>query len=153
MAEFGLAAGVLQVADFGASLGSVIWKCAKDIRDARKDIESVATEVEATSSILRQVGSLLNHPDTRAIHTDELLDDTRKVLDQCKAVFTELEGPVQALQKKLAGGHAGKRASVKVQWPMDKARLTALREILERHRTGLHLLLTALQIVENRQSK
>lgn len=76
MAEFGLAAGVLQVADFGASLGSVIWKCAKDIRDAKKDLESIATEVEATSSILGQVISLLKHPDTKALHTDQLLADT-----------------------------------------------------------------------------
>lgn len=152
MSGFELAAGVFQVAGFGTSLGSVIWECAKDIRDAKKDLESIATEVEATSTVLRQVGTLLSHPDTKALHTDQLMEDTGKVLQGCKSVFTDLDSPVRTLLKKLREGRTGQRTLAKLQWPFEKTNLTELRVVLGRYRTVLHLMLTVFQIEESRQN-
>lgn len=74
------------------------------------------------------------------------------MLTGCKAVFTELDRPVRALLKRLTEGRTGQRALAKLQWPVDKTGISELKAALERYRTVLHLMLTVLQIVENRQS-
>ena len=91
MAEIlGVAAGVLQVASFGAEVSSTL-KCAKKFHNASKELEEIANQVDTTPLSLRQVRALLEDPATKALRTQKLYDDTKTVSDGCFDVFHELD--------------------------------------------------------------
>ena len=149
MAEaFGLAAGVLQVAGFGAEVGSALWTCAKKIRHADKELKDLASQVEATSRCLRGVGNLLDDPDTKALHTSKLYDDTRAVSKGCHDVFLELDKAV----KKIDNDKTKISVVQRLQWPLNSDKLTEPLKILKNYNDVLHLMLTVLQIVEGRRA-
>lgn len=53
MAEiFGLAAGVLQVASFGADVGSALYSCATKIRHANKQLKDLSRQVKLRQDVL-----------------------------------------------------------------------------------------------------
>lgn len=56
---FGIAVGVLQVADFGALVGSTLYKCARRFNHASEEFETIANQVGATQPALRSVNELL----------------------------------------------------------------------------------------------
>lgn len=147
MAEFGIAAGVLQVASFGAEVGSTLWRIARDIRSAVRDIDTLAREVQSTSTVLRNVGTMLNQPGTKALHTPEMHSDTRNVLTGCQSVFNELDAAANAVSGKSTPG-----IMIRLKWPLGKGRIVELRTVLERYRDVLHLMLTVLQIMETRRA-
>ena len=147
MAEaFGLAAGVLQVASFGAELGSALWTCSKRIRYAAKELKALADQVDATATCLRSVGGLLDDPDTKGFHTPQLYDDTRAVSRGCNEVFLELEKAV----KKFNDGGSKMTLTARLQWPLNSDKLTELLRVLKNYSDVLHLMLAVLQIVEGR---
>ena len=149
MAEaFGLAAGALQVAGFGAEVGSALWTCAKKIRYADKELRDLAAQVEATAKCLRGVGSLLDDPETQALHTSKLYDDTSAVTRGCYEVFLELDEAV----KKINDGKSKLSMVQRLQWPLNSDKLAELLKILKNYNDVLHLMLTVLQIVEGRRA-
>lgn len=91
MAEaFGIAAGILQVASFGAEVEGVLLTCASKIRHANKQLSALAGEVNATSKSLEAVGTFLEQPQTKTLHdgyTAQLYRDARNV---SKAVMRSL---------------------------------------------------------------
>lgn len=154
MAEFGIATGVLQVAGFGAALGSTLWTYAKEVGKANKDLETIAGRVEATAKCLDSVGTLLQDPQTKALHTAKLYDDTRVVCEGCREVFRELEAAVQVMKSK-AGSKAGKLHmpwSTRLGWPLSNGRLAELQQVLQHYTAVLHFMLSVLQIVESRRA-
>jgi hypothetical protein len=149
MAEaFGLVAGVLQVAGFGAELGSALWTCARKIRYANKELEALASQVDATAKCLGSVGSLLDDPETRTFHTPKLYEDTRAVSRGCDEIFLELH---KAIRKFNDDGH---KMSVvaRLQWPLSSNKLAESLKILKNYNNVLHLMLAVLQIVEGRRA-
>lgn len=149
MAEaFGLAAGVLQVAGFGAELGSALWTCAKRIRHADKELTALANQVEATAKCLRSVGHLLDDEETKAFHSRKLYEDTRAVSDGCNEVFLELDKAI----KKFNDGGPKISMIARLQWPLDSHKLTEPLKVLRKYNDVLHLMLAVLQIVEGRRA-
>jgi hypothetical protein len=149
MAEaFGLAAGVLQVADFGAELGSTLWTCAKRIRHANKELEALAGQVDATAKCLGSVGNLLEDPETRAFHTSKLYKDTRAVSNGCDEIFCQLDKAIRKFN------NDGPKMSLlaRLQWPLSSTKLAESLKILKNYSNVLHLMLAVLQIVEGRRA-
>jgi hypothetical protein len=149
MAEaFGLAAGVLQVAGFGAELGSALWTCAWRMRYANKELKALAGQVDATARCLRSVDGLLDDSKTRAFHTLKLYKDTRAVSKGCDEVFLELD---RAVRKSEDGGPKMSMMA-RLQWPLDSNKLAEPLKVLKNYNDVLHLMLAVLQIVEGRRA-
>lgn len=153
MAEaFGIAAGVLQVAGFGAEVSSTLWRCAKKIRSANKDLEVIVGLVGATANCLDGVGQLLKDPETKAVHTPKLYEDTHAVSSGCHDIFHEIQDAVKVYEGKVEGGKYRLPVLARVRWPLDSRRLEELQRILKHYKGVLLLMLSVLQIVEGRRA-
>lgn len=153
MAEaFGIAAGVLQVAGFGAEVSRTLWQCAKKIRNAEKDLEVIVGLVSATANCLDGVGQLLKDPETKAQHTSKLYEDTRAVSSGCQDIFNEIQDAVKTYERKVEGGKNRLPMLARVRWPLDSRRLEELQRVLKHYKDVLLLMLSVLQIVEGRRA-
>lgn len=151
MAEtFGLAAGILQVASFGAEVGGTLWKCAKKFQNASKELEEVAGQVETIALSLRRVDTLLQDPATRTLHTPKLYEDTTAVSDGCHEVFRELDKYVKDFEAKSSFGKMTVRS--KARWIFGSDKLQGLRQVLRRYNDVLHLMISVMAIVESRRA-
>jgi uncharacterized protein YoxC len=151
MAEvFGLAAGVLQVVDFGAGVSSTLWKCAKKFHNASKELEEIAGQVDVTVRSLKEVDALLKDFATKALHTQKLYDDTKTVSDGCLDVFEELDRYVKSFEPKSGSGKMS--ALSKARWIFDSSKLQGLGQVLRRYSDILHLMLSVMAIVEGRRA-
>jgi len=149
MAEaFGLAAGVLQVAGFGAELGSALWTCAKRIRHANDELRALANQVDATAKCLESVSRLLDDPDTSAFHSSKLYEDTNAVSQGCNEIYLELDKAV----KKYNDGGLKLSVLARLKWPLDSQKLAEPLKVLKNYNDVLHLMLAVLQIVEGRRA-
>lgn len=80
MAEaFGLAAGVPQVAGYGAEVSSALFKCAKKFHNASKDLEEITSQVNNIAMSLGRDDDLLKDLTTKGLHTPKLYEDTTTV--------------------------------------------------------------------------
>lgn len=152
---FGIAAGVLQVAGFGAEVGSALWKCVEKIRHANKELAAMAGQVEATSKSLDAVGYLLDSPKTKALHsgdTAQLYQDSRKVSEGCEKVFNELRDEVQRFQDKAGKAKTRLPFPSRVQWAMSSSKLVELQKVLMHYRDVLHLMVSVLHLAESRNT-
>ena len=151
MAEvFGLAAGVLQVAGFGAEVSSTLFKCAKKFHNASKELDEIASQVETVAVSLRQVDSLLKDPTTKALHTPKLYEDTTTVSNGCLEVFRELDSYVKSFEPK--SGLRGMTLRSKLAFCFDSSKLTGLGKVLCRYSNVLHLMISVMAIVEGRRA-
>jgi hypothetical protein len=151
MAEaFGLAAGVLQVAGFGAEVSSTLFKCAKKFHNASKDLEDIASKVETTSVSLRHVTALLEDPTTKALHTQKLYEDTATVSNGCLEVFHELDNYVKSFEPK--SGFQKMTIRSKARWLFDGNKVHELGQVLRRYSDVLHLMISVMAIVEGRRA-
>ena len=150
MEAFGLAAGVLQVAGFGAEVGSTLLRCAKKLHNASKEIESIARQVETTSLSLKRVDELLRDPATKALHTPKLYEDTNTVSQGCHEVFRELDKSVKEYEAKSTPGKM--RFVLRTKWLFDSDRLAELGQVLRRYNDVLHLMVSVMTIVEGRRA-
>jgi hypothetical protein len=147
---FGLAAGVLQVAGFGAEVGSTLWKCTKKFHNASKEFEAIAGQVETTSLSLRSVDALLRDPTTKDLHTPKLYEDTTKVSDGCHGVFCELDNLVKSFESK--SGFIRMTVISKTRFVIDSRKLQELGQVLRRYSDVLHLMVSVMTIVEGRRA-
>jgi hypothetical protein len=151
MAEaFGLAAGVLQVAGFGAEVSSTLFKCAKKFHNASKELEEIASQVETTSVSLRRVDALLKDPTTKALHTQKLYNDTNTVSNGCFEVFRELDDYIKSFEPKSSLGRMTLRS--KARWMFDSSKVHGLGHVLRRYSDVLHLMISVMAIVEGRRA-
>lgn len=151
MAEaFGLAAGVLQVASFGAEVGSTLWRCALKFHNASKELKEISQQVELIVLALRRVDALLQDPTTKALHTSKLYEDTAAVSDGCHDVFNELNGYVKDFENKSSFGRMTMRS--KTRWLFDSNKLQNLGQVLRRYSDVLHLMISVMAIVEGRRA-
>lgn len=153
MAEtFGIVAGVLQVAGFGAEVGSNLWKCANKIRNANRELEALASQVQDTSRCLNGVGALLDDPETKALHNSKLYEDTCAVSQGCRKIFNALQTAVEDFEDKSGKTMYKLPIAARFQWTMENGRLVELRRVLEHYRDVLHLMISVLHIVEGRRA-
>jgi hypothetical protein len=150
MEAFGLAAGVLQVAGFGAEVGSTLWRCAKKLHNASKELEVIAGHVETTALSLGRVDELLKDPATKALHTPKLYEDTNTVSQGCHEVFRELDKSVKAYEAKSTSGRM--KFMSRTKWLLDSDRLAELGQVLRRYNDVLHLMVSVMTIVEGRRA-
>ena len=147
---FGLAAGVIQVADFGLEVGTTIWTCAKKFHNANKELREISTQVNTAALSLRRVDALLKEPATQALHTPKLYEDTKTVSDGCLGVFQELDDHFKSFA--LKSGVQEMTVRSKARWLFDSNKLHGLGQVLRHYSDVLHLMISAMAIVEGRRT-
>lgn len=94
MAEIGLAASIISVAAFGASVATTLYETADIMRNANQQITALAKHVTQFTAVLNHMGQVLKTEKTNC--SKEVLRDIRKIRHSCKRTFREIKSTVKA---------------------------------------------------------
>ena len=121
MAEIGLIASVLQVADIGARLSVKIYTFCRAAVKADDSIIFISKDISHTSAILRELGQCLEKDRAAQLCSENAFHTTSAIIEECRVVFEKLD---QALMDNMTrmglDGGPGQPESVMVErflWP------------------------------------
>lgn len=148
MAELGLLASIVQVADVGLRLSLRLYAFGETVASADRSISAISNDVSLTSSVLKELGNLLKS-DTSRIYSDNAVKTADAVVQECSRTFQEMD---EMLLKKVPHLHTGdtakqSRASLileRLRWPAIKGKIELLRVNLDRMKSTLTLMLNVI---------
>ena len=94
MAEIGLAASIISVAAFGASVATTLYETADIMKNANQQIRALAKHVTQFTAVLNHMGQVLKTEKTNC--SKEVIRDIRKIKHSCKRTFSEIKSTVKA---------------------------------------------------------
>ena len=151
MAEVGIAASIIQIADLGLRLSLKIYTFGEIVATADKFIISIAKDVSLTSMVLKELVSLLDQEKHGNICSQNAVQTADDIVKECLDVFEEMEGLLVKKFPNLEKGDGGKvqRAMVlleRLKWPYLQPKLELMRTNLERLKSTLNLMLNVIAL-------
>lgn len=158
MAEVGIVASIIQIADTGLRLSLKLYTFGEIVSTADKSIISISKDVSLTSSVLKELGQILDQDRHAKICSQNAVRTADDLVRECLGVFEEMEG---LLAKKLPNlgigvGEKAKRATVlleRLKWPYLQPKLELMRTNLERLKSTLNLMLNVIALARQQISK
>lgn len=148
MAEIGLIASVLQVADIGARLSVKIYTFCHAAVNADDSITFISKDISHTSAILIELGRCLKKDHEAQLCSENAFHTTSAIVNECRIVFEEID---QALMDKmmrmgLDGNPGQPEAAIfeRATWPFLQPRIKLLWDNLDKLKSTLHLMLNVL---------
>lgn len=144
----GLAASVLQIADYGWKTSYKLYAFSRKVHDAGKTIELISQDIGATGAVLKQLGDEVAkdekaNPGSR-LCSQGLIDAASKLVEECSGIFKEIDLSI--------GGKDGNKVVLgfkqKLKWSYLEPRVELLRANLERLKSSLALMLNVLMYAE-----
>ena len=148
MAEIGLLASIVQVADIGLRLSLRLYAFGETVASADRSISAISNDVSLTSSVLKELGDLLKS-DTSRIYSDNAVKTADAAVRECSKAFTEMDEMLLKKVPQLKNGDSAKqsRASLileRLRWPVIKGKIELLRVNLDRMKSTLTLMLNVI---------
>lgn len=103
---FGIAAGVVQVADVAAKLSVKVYSFARKVKRARQAIEALAKDITGTGAVMKQLGDVLKADQSLELCQPEALSETKRLMDDCGKVFDEIHDIIDGRHKRNGKGKA-----------------------------------------------
>jgi len=160
MAEIGLVASVVQIADTGIKLSITLYTFAETVLTADKSIKEIASDVSLTSSVLEELGQNLKKDQKSRLCSENAVKTAEGIVKECAAIFKEINETLQITLNKIkptAGGykakgkdgsHGGKKMAVaaleRLKWPFLQPKMQLLRGNLDRLKSTLVLMLNVI---------
>ena len=148
MAEIGLIASVLQVADIGARLSVKIYTFCHAAVNADDSITFISKDISHTSVILIELGRCLKKDHEAQLCSENAFHTTSAIVKECGIVFEKID---QALMDKiirlgLDGKPGQPEAAIfeRATWPFLQPRIKLLWDNLDKLKSTLHLMLNVL---------
>ena len=148
MAELGIIASVLQIADVGLRLSIKLYTFGEIVASADRSVISISKDVSLTSSVLKELGQILDKDGKVHLLSENAVDTADTVVKECLEVFQEMES---ILVKKLRNlsTQAGKIARPvllleRLRWSYLQPKLQLLRGNLDRLKSTLLLMLNVI---------
>lgn len=148
MANIGLIASVLQVADIGVRLSVKAYTFCHASFNADESITFISKDISHTSAILRELGQCLEKDHDAQLCSENAFRTTSAIVDECRIVFEEID---QALMDKMTrmglDGKPGQpeRAILESStWPFLQPKIKLLWNNLDKLKSTLHLMLNVL---------
>ena len=148
MAEFGIIASVVQIADVGLRLSIKLYTFGEIVASADRSVISISKDVSLTSGVLKDLGQILDKDRETRTFSENAVQTADGVVKECLAVFQEME---DILVKKLPSlgrgggeGERAKRATVlleRLKWGYLQPKLRLLGSNLDRLKSTLLLML------------
>lgn len=156
MAEIGLIASVLQVADIGVRLSVKLFTFGHAAANADESITFISKDISHTSSILRELGQSLERDHKARLCSENAYRTTDAIVKDCREVFEEMD---QSLMEKMTrigldGSSSTPAAATleKAVWPFLQPRIKLLWSNLDKLKSTLLLMLNVIiyakQVVE-----
>lgn len=155
MAELGIIASVVQIADTGLRLSIKLYTFGEIVATADKSVISISKDVSLTSSVLKELGSLLENDAESRIFSKNAVQTADTVVKECLEVFQEMESilvkklPSLSGQDDICGGGGGKKSKAatlleRMKWGYLQPKLQLLRSNLDRLKSTLLLMLNVI---------
>ena len=155
MAELGIIASVMQIADTGLRLSIKLYTFGEIVSTADKSVISISKDVSLTSSVLKELGSLLESDAESQVFSMNAVQTADIVVKECLEVFQEMEAilvnklPSLSGQDGTRGVVGGKRSKAtalfeRLKWGYLQPKLDLLRSNLDRLKSTLLLMLNVI---------
>ena len=148
MAEIGLIASVLQVADIGARLSVKLYTFCHAAVNANDSIKFIYKDISHTSAILRELGLCLKKDHEAQLCSENAFHTTGAIVDQCRIVFKDLDKTFMDKVTRMGlDGNPGQPESVifeRSTWPFLQPEIKLLWNNLDKLKSTLHLMLNVL---------
>ncbi|KAL8789574.1 MAG: hypothetical protein Q9195_006751 [Heterodermia aff. obscurata] len=146
MAELGIVASIIQIADVGLRLSLRLYSFGETAASADKAIVSISKDVSLTSSVLQELGEHLRKDRDAPICSENAIKTAEEIGRECLLVFQELDGALEKSSKRLGVGGSKWISTVreKLRWPLLQPKMELLRNNLDRLRVTLLLMLNVM---------
>lgn len=145
MAELGLIAAVVQVADTGIRVSVRLYTYGQAVASADESIVFISKDISRTCSILKTVGYSLEKDREEHLHSHDAIGTAETIVKECLEIVQEMDG---ALLKKITrmglDGSSSRAAIValeRLRWPFLKPKMMLLWSHLDKLISSLHLML------------
>ena len=145
MAELGLIAAVVQVADVGIRLGDNLYNFGLTVASADESIIFISKDIQHTCSILKTLGHSLEKDHEGHLYSPSAIKTAETIVKECLEIFHEMDG---VLSKKIArmglDGGSSRSAVValeKLTWPFLRQKMMLLWNHLDKLKSSLQLIL------------
>ncbi|KAK4690762.1 hypothetical protein P7C71_g6103, partial [Lecanoromycetidae sp. Uapishka_2] len=91
MAELGIIASIIQIADVGLRLSIKLYTFGEIVASADRSVISISKDVSLTSSVLKELGQILDKDGKSHILSKNAVDTADAVVKECLEVFEEME--------------------------------------------------------------
>ena len=146
MAELGLIAAVVQVADVGIRLGKNLYNFGQTVASADESIVFISKDISHTCSILKTLGQSLEKDHEGHLYSPNAIKTAETIVEECLEIFQEMDG---ILMKKITrsglGGNSSRAAVValeRLKWPFLKPKMMLLWNHLDKLKSSLQLMLS-----------
>ncbi len=147
MAEFGIIASVIQIADVGLRLSVRLYTFGEIVASADRSVISISKDVSLTSSVLKELGQILGK-DEEGLLSRNAIDTADTVAKECLEVFEEMESILLKKMPNLRtpGGKTPKAVLLleRVKWSYLQPKLQLLCSNLDRLKSTLLLMLNVI---------
>jgi hypothetical protein len=140
---FGLAAGILQVAEIGSRLSIQLCTCYSRARHADDRLQSLSSDVALTSNVLRQLGENLQQDEQAKLYSTEALITAQDIPQECKAVFEKIGNAIHGAEQDPTKA-CFHRVVKRLKFVIIEKDLDLLRCNLERLKSTMLLLLNVI---------
>ena len=155
MAELGIIASVVQIADVGLRLSIKLYTFGEIVASADRSVISISKDVSLTSGVLKELGQILDSDRETRTFSENAVQTADGIVKECLGVFQEMES---ILVKKLPAlahgdsgdGRSGQRANKatvmleRLKWGYLQPKLQLLRSNLDRLKSTLLLMLNVI---------
>ena len=145
MAELGLVAAVVQLADVGVRIGDKIYTFGQTVASADDSIVFISKHIAHTSSILKTLADRLDKDHEEYLYSPSDVNTADTIVKECLEIAQEMD---RALSKRMIrmglDGGSSRSAIIaleRLKWPFLKPRMMLLWSHLDKLTSSLHLLL------------
>lgn len=152
MAELGIIASVVQIADVGLRLSIKLYTFGEIVASADRSVISISKDVSLTSGVLKELGQILDKDRETRTFSENAVQTADGIVKECLEVFQEMENILVKKMPGLAkeggkGGERTKKAVVmleRLKWGYLQPKLQLLRSNLDRLKSTLLLMLNVI---------
>lgn len=148
MAELGIIASIIQIADVGLRLCLRLYTFGETVASADRSISAISNDVSLTSSVLKELGRTMGGEKGR-IYSDNAVKTAETVVKECSKVFQEMESLLLNKVPQLHSAPTNRKSSAailleRLHWPAIKGKIEFMRSNLDRMKSTLTLMLNVI---------
>jgi len=149
MAELGIIASVIQIADTGFRLSMKLYTFGEVVASADRSVIFISKDVSHTSVVLKELGQILDRDKGSTILSENAVQTAESVVKECSEVFQMMESILVEKMPNLreTGGEKVSKALVllqKLRWPYLQPKLRLLQGNLDRLKSTIPLMLNVI---------
>ena len=145
MAELGLIAAVVQIADVGIRLGDKLYTFGQTVASADESIVFISKDIRHTCSILKTLGHSLEKDHEGNLYSPTAINTAETIVKECLEIFQEMDGVLLKKITRMGLDGSPSRAAIvaleRLRWPFLKPKMVLLWNHLDKLKSSLQLLL------------